>query len=111
VTVKPWRAVAGGVEIRLRVTPRSRLDEIAGLHPASDGSVSLIVKVRALPDKGAANAAVIETLAKALGVAKSRIGLTAGLTARNKTALVEGDVAQLEARIAQELDRCQREKH
>jgi uncharacterized protein len=110
VTGKPWRAVPGGVEIRLRVTPRSRLDGIAGLHAAADGSVSLAVKVRALPDKGAANAAVIETLSEALGVPKSRIALASGSTGRHKTVVVEGRSDQVEERIVRALGQCRGEK-
>ena len=110
MTGKPWRAVSGGIEISLRVTPKSRLDEIAGLHSASDGAVSLMVKVRALPDKGAANAAVIETLAKALGIPKSRMALASGHTSRNKTVLVASDRGQLEEEIARQLGRHRREK-
>jgi len=110
VTGKPWRAVRGGIEISLRVTPKSHLDGIAGLHSASDGAVSLMVKVRALPDKGAANAAVIETLAKALAVPKSRMALASGHTGRDKTVLVAGDRGQLEEEIARQLGRHRREK-
>jgi uncharacterized protein YggU (UPF0235/DUF167 family) len=88
VTATIWRIASGGVEIRLRVTPRSRHDEARGLHVAPDGTMSLVVKVRALPDKGAANAAVIETLARALEVSKSRISLVSGSTGRSKTVLV-----------------------
>jgi uncharacterized protein YggU (UPF0235/DUF167 family) len=110
VTAIPWRAVPGGLEIRLRVTPRSSADQVAGLHSAADGQVSLMVKVRALPDKGAANAAVIETLADALGIAKSRIALIAGSTGRNKMVRVQGDVRELEKSVAGLLGRLEREK-
>ena len=39
----------------------------------------------AAPERGKANAAVIEVLAEALGVARSAIRLTAGLTSPLKT--------------------------
>jgi uncharacterized protein len=105
VTATPWRQAAGGLEMRLRVTPRSRADAVAGLHIAADGSVSLMVKVRALPDKGAANAAAIETLAKALGVPKSRISLVSGGASRSKTLLAEGSPGELEQKIAELIGR------
>lgn len=59
----------------------------------------LRVRVKAVPDKGKANAAVIGLLAKALGVPKSALTLIAGDTARLKTIDIAGDPAQLAARI------------
>ena len=70
-----------------------------GLVLREDGSAALSVRVRAVPDKGAANAAVTALLAETLAVPKSRIVLTAGATARLKTFLIEGDGAALAARL------------
>ena len=95
------RAGKGGVLLSLRVTPKSSLDRITGLHCAADGSQSLAVKVRAPPDKGKANAAVIALLAKAAGLPKSALSIVAGETDRHKTILVSGNAARLEALIAQ----------
>jgi hypothetical protein len=64
-----------------------------------DGSAVLRVRVKAVPDKGKANAAVIAVLAKALGVPKSAVTLISGDTARLKTVEIEGDPAALAARI------------
>ena len=67
-----------GAEFALRVTPAARrvalvLDE--GGYRAS---------VTAPPEDGKANAAVAELLARALGVAKSRLVLLRGATSRDK---------------------------
>ena len=105
----PWRRVAGGLEIALRVTPKSRMDQVTGLHGASDAALSLALKVRALPDKGAANEAVIDLLAGALGVPKSCISLLSGSTKRNKTVLVRGEPQQIEGLLTGLLGRCARE--
>ncbi len=86
--------------LNVRVTPKSSRDEVTGLHTASDGTVSLAVKVTAVPDKGRANKAVIETLAKACRLPKSAFTLVAGETERNKTVLVTGNPAGLEALMA-----------
>ena len=59
----------------------------------------LRIRVRAVPDKGKANAAVIGLLAKALGLPKSAIALVAGDTARLKTLRLTGDPAALAAAI------------
>ena len=64
--------------LALRVTPGARAEgiEIAG------GRV--LVKVRARPQGGEANAAVLALLAQALGVAASRLQMLRGATARDK---------------------------
>lgn len=51
---------------------------------------ALRVRVKAPPVDGAANAALIQLLAKRLGVAKSAITLITGATARNKIIEVDG---------------------
>ncbi len=60
----------------------------------------LRVRVKAVPDKGKANAAVVALLAKALGVPKTAVTLVSGDTARLKTVAIEGDAGALEARLA-----------
>ena len=96
----PVRPGKSGLLLPVRVTPKSSRDEVTGLHTASDGTVSLAVKVTAVPDKGKANRAVIETLAKACRMPKSAFALVAGETDRNKTILVTGNPVELEALIA-----------
>lgn len=59
----------------------------------------LRVRVKAVPDKGKANAAVIALLAKALDVPKTAVTLVSGDTARHKTVAVEGDPAELVRRL------------
>lgn len=97
-------AKGGGLLLAVRVTPKSSRDEVAGLYAAADGAVSLAVKVTAPPDKGKANKAVIETIARAAGLAKSSLSLVAGETDRNKVLLVTGNPAGLEALIAMKLN-------
>ncbi|MFC3100966.1 DUF167 domain-containing protein [Altererythrobacter lauratis] len=64
--------------LALRVTPGARTEAVT----IEDGVVH--VKVRARPDGGAANAAVLELLAHALGTAPSRVTLLRGATSRAK---------------------------
>lgn len=90
----------GGMLLTVRVTPRSSRDEVAGLHAAADGAMALAVKVSAPPDKGKANKAVIETIARVAGLPKSAIAIVAGETDRHKTLLVTGNCSALEALIA-----------
>lgn len=67
-----------GAEFALRVTPR------AGRNALNRVDGALKVQVTAVPEDGAANRAVQELLAAALGVAKSRLTLLRGATARDK---------------------------
>ncbi|WP_343608951.1 DUF167 domain-containing protein [Novosphingobium sp.] len=64
--------------LALRVTPGARSE---GLEVA-DGR--LLAKVRAKPEDGKANAAVIDLVAQGLGVAPSRLTLLRGATSRDK---------------------------
>lgn len=84
----------------LRVTPNAGRDGIDGAEVRDDGSTVLRLRVKAVPDKGKANTAVIALLAKVLGVAKSSMTLVSGETARLKTVLVVGDDAALLARLS-----------
>ncbi len=84
----------------MRVTPRASRNAVTGLQVSANGHVSLAVKVTAVPDKGQANKAVIETIAKAARLPKSAFEIVSGETDRNKSLLVKGDPAGLEALIA-----------
>lgn len=70
--------IDGEGRLALRVTPGAKvevLEIIAG---------RLCAKVRAKPEDGKANEAVRELLARALGVAASRVELLRGATSREK---------------------------
>lgn len=87
----PLRQTPKGLLLHVRATPRAGRDEVVGLVTNAAGQRSLAVKVSAAPDKGKANAAVIETLADALCLPKSSLRLHAGETARDKVVLVLQD--------------------
>jgi uncharacterized protein YggU (UPF0235/DUF167 family) len=76
----------------VRVTPKASRNEVSGLHVDAAGTMSLAVKVTAVPDKGLANAAVIKT--------KSTFSLVKGHTDRNKTFQITGPTHTIEAFIA-----------
>jgi len=65
--------------ITVRVSPRSARNEVTGWAGSE-----LVVRVTAPPEGGKANAAVEKTVAEALGVAKSRVRVVRGHTARVK---------------------------
>ena len=103
-------SIENGLLLKVRVTPRSQRDEVAGVHHAADGSAALSVRVRAIPEDGKGNKAVIETVAAALDVAKSTISIRSGAASRNKVLLIGGNAAQLRARIAPRLCALRQEK-
>jgi uncharacterized protein YggU (UPF0235/DUF167 family) len=54
----------------------------------------LVVRVTSPPVEGAANAALVKLLGKALGLPPSAVRITRGMTGRNKSVLLVGmDVA------------------
>ncbi|KPP83335.1 MAG: hypothetical protein HLUCCO07_12730 [Rhodobacteraceae bacterium HLUCCO07] len=67
-----------GAEIAVRVTPKASRNRIT--HEAG----TIRVHVTVAPESGKANVAVQKLLAKAMGVAKSRLVLLRGQTARDK---------------------------
>jgi hypothetical protein len=101
----PWRPVPGGLEIRVRVTPRGGRDALDGIEALSDGRAVLKLRVRAVPEDGAANEAVRRLLARTLGCPASAVRLTAGAAARVKTLLVDGDAAALARALTRALSR------
>jgi uncharacterized protein len=100
---RPWSVLAHGVMVRARVTPKSSRDAVEGIETTPQGA-ALKIRVRAVPDKGAANAAVMATLAEWLGIPKSTLSLASGATARVKGIAISGDGAQLQALLQQRLD-------
>lgn len=95
-----FRAGGSGLTLTLRVSPKSSRDAIEGVMPTPDGW-ALKVAVTAPPDKGKANAQVIALLAKAFGLAKSKVTVTIGETDRRKVVHLAGDPAALMA-VAQQ---------
>ena len=67
-----------GISVALRVTPRGGRDEIDGLETLANGRSVMKMRVRAIAEGGEANRAVVELLAKALGVPKPKCGYCPG---------------------------------
>ncbi len=90
-----WRAVPGGIEIAVRVTPRASRDAFG-----AGGEEHFAARLAAPPVEGAANAALVPLVAKSFGVAKRSVTLIAGDTARLKRLRIEGDPAVLAEKAA-----------
>ncbi|XXF75471.1 DUF167 domain-containing protein [Myxococcaceae bacterium GXIMD 01537] len=87
------RPVAEGVELAILVQPRASRTRVVGEH---DGQLK--VQLAAPPVDGEANAALVEFLAKALGVPRRQVELVSGDASRRKRVVVRGiDAARAEA--------------
>ncbi|MEH6773346.1 MAG: DUF167 domain-containing protein [Cereibacter changlensis] len=67
-----------GAMLAVRVTPRASRDRVV----LEEGQIR--IHVTCVPEDGKANKAVVALLAKALGVAKTRLTLLRGATSRDK---------------------------
>ncbi|MCZ4272367.1 DUF167 domain-containing protein [Maritalea porphyrae] len=98
--VQAWRQTDAGLEVFLRVTPNAHADQIGTIEGRDEGTANLVVRVRAIPDKGKANKAVVALFAKHFKLRKSDIAIIRGHQARQKTLLVrEAAVADLIAKF------------
>jgi hypothetical protein len=95
----PWSPVAGGVNLAVRLTPKSGRDAIDGIGVMSDGRAVLKIRVQAAPSDGEANAALTKLIARAVGIPPRDVSLVAGATARNKRLNISGDVPTLVAAL------------
>jgi uncharacterized protein len=75
----------GLVRFPVRVQPRASRDAIVGVHGGA-----LKVALTVPPVEGRANAALVQLLAKALGIPRRQLRIVAGDRSRNKTLEVMG---------------------
>lgn len=96
----PWSVRAEGLSLTVRLTPNARDDRIEEIRQLADGMSVLAVRVRAVPEDGAANAALEKLIAKTVRVGKTRVRVVSGHTQRVKTVLIEGEADPLIAGLA-----------
>jgi uncharacterized protein YggU (UPF0235/DUF167 family) len=85
--------------VDVRLTPRSSRDLLDGAQTLSDGRRVLVARVRAVPEDGRANDALLRLLAQSLDVARSDCSLAAGAKSRVKSVAVRGDSDVLAQRL------------
>ncbi len=99
-TFGAWAARPGAVAIRVRLTPKAARDSLEGVGLAPDGRPALLARVRAPPQDGEANLALVRTLAKALRRPASSIRVESGAASRLKTIVVDGEPDEIAAALA-----------
>lgn len=96
------RRTGSGIILPVRLTPKAREDQIAGVEEF-DGAPVLKVRVRALPAEGRANAALTKLVARWLDVPPSTVTIAQGGKSRLKHVMVAGDAVALAEAIAARL--------
>ena len=100
MTDVPWSLRGANLVLSVRLTPKSSRDEIDGIDRLADGRTVLKVRVRALPQSGEANEALLRLIAKTLRVPTAAVRLESGATGRLKTLILAGDAEVLRANLA-----------
>ena len=85
-------AVPGGVRLAVQVTPNARKSVVV---EALDDALKL--KLQAQPIEGKANEELINFLARTLGLPRSAITITHGLTSRRKLVQIAGPGLHVDA--------------
>ncbi len=101
----PCKPRDGGLDLYVRLTPKSSRDELCGVDMSADGKIHARARVRAVPEKGAANTALEKLVAKSLGVPATTVEVVAGGTARLKTVRISGEAQDLQQKLKQALSR------
>ncbi len=74
-----------GIVIAVKVSAGASRDKVMGEHAGA-----LKLSVSAAPERGKANKAVCELVAKTLGISRSQVSLVSGETSRDKKLLITG---------------------
>ena len=101
----PWTAVADGLRVTVRLTPKGGGDAIENVAALADGRRVLRARVRAAPTGGEANAALVVLFAKALGISRRAVRIGTGTAGRVKSLKIDGEASALAQRLEQILDR------
>lgn len=89
--------------LAIRLTPKAAKEGFGGVWRDEKGAAWLQASVRAVPEKGKANAALIQRIAKRLDIAARDILLESGDTSRLKRLRLIGHAGEAD-RIMRELD-------
>ena len=96
---KNYRVTGQPIRFAVRLTPKGGRDAIEGWMRGADGANLLKARVAAAPESDKANTALIALLSKKLAIAKTRIAIIGGETARVKTIQIAGNGAALAAAL------------
>ncbi len=95
-----WSRDGADLILAVRLTPGAAQDAVGGMWTDEKGAHWLSARVRAVPEKGRANAALLALIAKRLDRPKGAISLESGDTHRLKRLRIKGG-AQAHAIVEQ----------
>lgn len=95
-----YRAVLDGLVVPVRLTKAAKAS-LDGVGRLAEGPEVAMARVSALPAKGAANAALVAPLAKALKIPRQSITIVDGAGARLKRVRIAEDAGSLPEKIEQ----------
>lgn len=90
-----WRIDGDDLMLSVRLTPRSAKDGLGGIWRDEKEMAWLQAQVRAVPEKGRANGALIGLIAKRLGIPAKDIRIESGDTNRLKRLRLAGRACDL----------------
>ncbi|MDQ0325639.1 uncharacterized protein (TIGR00251 family) [Rhodopseudomonas julia] len=96
---EPYKVTSEGLLLSVRLTPKAAKDALEGVEELADGRAVIKARVRAVPEKGAANKALENLVAKVLGVPKSAVSVASGGTSRVKVLRLAGDPDELTKKV------------
>ncbi len=70
--------------LRIKVLPKSPKNEVVEILEDADGEKTIKIRIKAVPEKGKANAELIKFLSKELGVPRDKISIISGKTEQLK---------------------------
>lgn len=85
----------GRLTLRIYLVPGSSKNEVLGTVKDEHGKDYLKIKIRAIPEKGEANEAILKFLAKHFKIPFSTLTLQSGHKSRYKTILSDVDLNEL----------------
>jgi uncharacterized protein (TIGR00251 family) len=98
----PLAVAPDGLRLKVRLTPKASVAGILGIAGEADG-VALKIAVKAPPEAGKANDALLSLVAELLDLRRRDVTLALGATNRRKLVHVAGDPAALARRLEEVL--------
>lgn len=95
----PLSAEGGATLLAIRLTPKGGKDALEPVRALSDSRRVLAARVRAAPENGEANRALLALVARVLGCPARDVQLVSGATSRLKILRVERAYQEIEARL------------
>jgi uncharacterized protein len=81
--------------VRVRVSPRARADRLLAVSPTPEGGCLVKAAVTAPAERGRANEALLQLLARAWDLPRRDLSIVAGMASRRKTVRIAGDPQRL----------------